>query len=780
MGWVFLKHDIGILRQAGGTASVGMMLARDPKTKAPIYEEIDDEYLAEQQTQVPGYSGLPYEKELRLSQTDFRAGFGLEYFDSADPTRYHASFGMDLRHRGQAIPANDPKTQALTTALAITDSGMELWDDASTLTNWTYAETGAGPSLAREAATVNAGTFSAKLTVDGADTNEIYQEMANWDNAYRSVEITVRWYAFTATVSAARIEISDGVGTTNGTYHTGGGGWELLSCTRTLDPAASKVRITLTNDAGGAGNTVFWDGAAQVPAQGAVRVFAEFNGDLYLASGTYLFKIDNVTGDDSPVLLAEANITDLQAFTDDKLYIALGASDNYYHCSTADVCTQTDSKALFFAALGTTMWKALLPRSIYSATDPTADANWSAATTVDTPSLNITDLLAFDNSLYIPKEDRPFYLDSAAAVQTLTNITRPATLSTSGKNALEWQANLYFPIGNQGLLEWSSVDGTFIWRDPAGFITRQAEYDGRVQALAADEVYLYAVVDDGAKLQILAGRLEVIGSSTAWAWHPIHQITLTGCESAFVSAVFQRRLWIGSTTPGESLYYIPIPAGYGDVEADANRSVATDASPYFETVFIHGDFRDTKKSWIKLTLELGHVFNANIGFAASYKTTQQTSYTSINTGMVGTSSDRRPAVFIDVTNKPADIGMRFKIAASTNAATALPILTGIHVEAVLVPPRRKIIECEVRASQDTQDKQGKSAGSGPQAKDVIDALDELVSNTPEWPVTFYDILGNTRTVRVLPRSPYKKPMFNEKTLKLEWRYFLRLQVVDLS
>ena len=93
------------------------------------------------------------------------------------------------------------------------------------------------------------------------------------------------------------------------------------------------------------------------------------------------------------------DITSLAAFTDDKLYIGQGPTENYWYMTTAEAFTQSDSKAHIFCAVGTTMWKSLQPRSIYSATDPTADANWSAATTVDSSAHNIVDLISFAEAL---------------------------------------------------------------------------------------------------------------------------------------------------------------------------------------------------------------------------------------------------------------------------------------------------------------------------------------------------------------------------------------------
>ncbi len=119
------KHDIGILR-TDGTTKAGLMLVRD-KNNVPIYAEYDDEYLPDQKTETPGYDNLPVEKELALVSNDWRAGFGLETFDSTDPTRYYSSYNADLRFRGMGFlgPKATTVTEPTVTTLTIVNADME-------------------------------------------------------------------------------------------------------------------------------------------------------------------------------------------------------------------------------------------------------------------------------------------------------------------------------------------------------------------------------------------------------------------------------------------------------------------------------------------------------------------------------------------------------------------------------------------------------------------------------------------------------------------------------
>jgi len=776
MTFVAAKHDLGLLRQDGST-TVGLMLARD-KNGAPKWQEVIDEYLAEQQVQEPGYTGLPYEKELRLAQSDWRGGFGLEVYDSTDPTRYRTSVGFDLRHRGMGILSNTPRTATLPTALSWQDTDFEEWDSASTLTYWAKENT----ILARESSVVHQGTYSAKMST-GAP-GYLYQDAANWSNDYRGKVITIRFWCYATDANDARLAIDDGVDTSYSSFHTGTGAvvtWEELSVTHTFNASATRCRILLRSELG---NTVYWDGSASIPSMGIVRFFrqGEFNNDMFFSSGGYLLRMDNSTGSITLEGLFVEDITSLCAFVDDYLYIAQGAGENYWYMDTSYALTQTDSKAHFFTAVSDTMWKGLKPRSIYSATDPTADANWSTVTTVDSSAWNITDMIAFDNTLYIMKEDRPFYLDSSGQVQVLTNTTVPLTSSTSGVNVTDFGSYLYMPWGDQGLLEYDSATGVLTWRNPSEYATRLSDFAGRVMALGKDEAYLYAVVDNGTKVEVLAGRLETIDSSTKWVWHPLHEITLAGCQTALVSSVYQKRLWISSTDSSDSVYYVALPSGYGNVENDTNRDF--DTGGYFETPWLHGEFSGDNKAMIKITLDMGHSYDADIYFKVYYKLFEESSYTQVGTdaSFKGTPTDRRPSAYINVSGKPSSTMIRFKIEGVTDDTTKTPILLGYDARAILFPSRRKIIKAEVRVGENVTDKQGGRLGDGVTA--IKAALDEAIGSTPVWPVTIYDAVGErdsstTRYVKFLPNSS-KQPTFDEKNRKTEWHYELLMQEVTLT
>lgn len=817
------KHDIGILRQDGST-KVGLMLAQD-KNNVPQYFIDDDEFLASQFfTGVPGYGALPPEKEIAMRQDDWRSGFGLEVYESADPKRYFKAIKMDLRHRGMAIcgPKATAVTLSVNTPPSITNADMEL--DS----NWANGS--------QSTAQKHGGSYSMRTIA----ATFIYQTLTA--SGYQGNTYHFFGFVWADTASRARLSVYDGKSSTDSSYHTGGSSWEILSVTKTF--AADATEFTVGMESVG-GAFVYFDDV-YLATSAYPKAFANFNDYLYIGSGNCLFKVDKTTGAVSFIHACPATITDLEPFIDDKLYIAFGSiasklaadityaatsfdvddassfpSPNFYlsieseivqvtnvssntltvtrgqqgtsaaaHSKGTDVycgnkywymdtsegfteSTDPRGTAEFFCAVENTLWKASLPRMLSSATDPTnpsSNTNWSGSTIVDTATYNILDLFTNGTSLYIKKQDRTFYLDSAGAVKVLIEETKHLAGDTTGKNAIVWQGKVYVPCGAASLVEYDA--GTISWRSPSKWCNNLAAFDGRVQGIAGDEEWLFAIVDNDTEVEILAGRLEAIDGSTGWVWHPIAEITLQGCQVAFVSSVYRKALYIGSTSSSDSLYYIPLPASYGDIVSDANRSFQTGGE--FWTPWLHGNFRGDPKAWIRLILEMGHTYNANRYFTVSYQEFGG-SWVSIG-NYTGSETSMIQSKYISVANKPDEVMVRFKFVPVTNDTTITPILKSYDCRAILYPSRRRITRTIIRCADDIKDKQGLDLGID--AATIRATLIEAANAT--WPVTLYDINGVTKYVRFLAARPFSQVIKWEQGRNIEEHFFLSLQEVALS
>lgn len=778
------RHDIGITNigaDGAGTDLIGMMLAQRPDG-TPAYEEYDARYLADQFfTGRAEPVNINPEEELILYQDDWRAGFGLEYFDYNDLKRYLSSIGADLRFKGMAIAGYAPTavTVLTYTAVDIIDGGMEIWTAANDLTYWTETA-----GITQDAVEQRSGTYCAKSAGANLTAQVMLKQSLDWNIEYRSKLFTFKAWIKTVLNNMFRIAIYDGVGRAYSSYHGGGGGYEELTIMKQLSASATELTVEFWQ--GSTMNPVayFDDASLTAPTEGKTTAYAEFNDKLYMSRGKSLVKLKaDGTGFDY-VHHFDAEITDLEPFTDDNLYIAFGFSDAYWYMSTAEVFTPSNAVVSMFKFFKTV--HAAVPilygsdsvNTIRSNTNPINEgAVWSDITTVGSSYYDITDLVTKSGALYILKEDMPYYLNSAGAVQNdLAPELQTITASTSGKNTVVWKNRVYIPAGQQALLE---VGATNIFRNPSSHCTNLSDFVGRVQALGYDEEYLFGIVDNSTKIEILAGREEEIDNKTDWVWHPIAEITLTDCETAFVSSIYQKRLWVASTVAGESLYYLPLPTGYGNITGDANRKFLT--GTYFTTPWLHGGFKSDLKSFIKVTGTLGHTYNANIYFTIAYQKLGDSSWTTVG-NLKGTATDRKETLYIPADgsgNKPKSTMLRLKFTAATNDTTKTPILLNYEVRAILYPTIRKITHCVVRCAEEILCKNGIID------KNMYNTIKATLDNAraASWPVEIKDLDGNTKYIKSLPVIKDTKRMLltkREKGREQERHYHLLMMEVPLS
>lgn len=140
-------------------------------------------------------------------------------------------------------------TEAQVTNSPVADPGFEDWSSSSALRAWQVATA----TLSRQSADPLYGGFNARCgTMAGYLEPKAEFQTDLW--CLRGSTPTVYAWAKTASASSARIQfrataITGVVTTTNGTYHTGGGGWELLSVVAAAIPSdAITINFRLLND----------------------------------------------------------------------------------------------------------------------------------------------------------------------------------------------------------------------------------------------------------------------------------------------------------------------------------------------------------------------------------------------------------------------------------------------------------------------------------------------------------------------------------------------------
>ncbi len=739
-------HDIGItnvLAGGAGTDVIGMMLAKK-QDGSPAWEEYDGKFLVEQFfTGAASVTNMNPEEELHLVQDDWRSGFGLEYADSNDPKRYYSSIGADLRFRGMALAGPTPQTATLPVHTASAYNQAINWSDPGS--EWT-----------NEAQAINGNTVNG-ATVAQKSGWTTYLEI--YIPPIRCSKIRYYWTeVFGDDVTDLEIDVYYG-----GAWHAvvtddsqGEGVLREEALGDTYTVTGARCRFQLANNDDAILHVLEFYGESAV-IQGTTTCHADFNTHLYFNKGNALLKMAGDTGTITVIEAYAVDITALEPFSDDQLYIAQGLSNNSWEMTTSNVSTRyagTYPQMKYLKQVNTTadtMYGSFAVNTIRATVAPEqGGTNYSnPATVVGGSDYDITGLLSFGGALYIMKQDMPYYLDSSGNVQKdlaqeLTNLYA----TTSGKNAFVWKKKIYIPCGAQGLLETDGTSNTF--RNPARYCTNLTAFVGRVVAVTGDEEYLYIITENATEVEVLAGREETVDGTTSWVWHPISHITLTNCETAWISSIYKKRLWISSDTATESLYFIDLPTGYGDMANDANREFLT--TSYFITSWLHGGFKSDKKAFISITASLGHAHDAAIYWECHYQVlgdgTVDTGWTDAG-NLVGTATVRNHTLYLpdDASdNKPISEMIRFKFVAVTDDPDITPELLNFDVKALLYPNIKKMYHAVIKCSDEMLLKDG-MIDKG--KHDLIKAtLDNARNNT--WPVAIRDIDGTTDYMKFLP------------------------------
>lgn len=139
-------------------------------------------------------------------------------------------------------------------------SNMEDWVDGTSSAPTDHTLTGASATVAREGTIVKRGTYSAAVTRVGADA-VLYADYAGFAS-YLGRQMTYGAWVYATVASRARLQIGDGIGTTNSSYHSGVAGWEFLTVTRNIDTTGTRIRCGLEVNTGN--TTAYIDGGVLV------------------------------------------------------------------------------------------------------------------------------------------------------------------------------------------------------------------------------------------------------------------------------------------------------------------------------------------------------------------------------------------------------------------------------------------------------------------------------------------------------------------------------------
>ena len=112
-----------------------------------------------------------------------------------------------------------------------------------------WAISGASATMARSTTQVRRGQYSLAITRSGTDcaVSQIPGLLISGVSGDSLVgkTITIAAWCWSAVASQVRIRITDGVDTTNSSYHTGGSTWEELTATHTVNSAATSLTVSV-------------------------------------------------------------------------------------------------------------------------------------------------------------------------------------------------------------------------------------------------------------------------------------------------------------------------------------------------------------------------------------------------------------------------------------------------------------------------------------------------------------------------------------------------------
>lgn len=127
--------------------------------------------------------------------------------------------------------------------------GFEIWQRGTTFNTivdaafsadrwqWTKGGTSAA-NITQETTTVDSnGHYSCKVVYTHNTASNLSQKMEDY-YGLRGLTVTFTMRVYCNTASAVRLQVSDGVGSTSGSYHTGNSTWQTLTVTHTINAAA--------------------------------------------------------------------------------------------------------------------------------------------------------------------------------------------------------------------------------------------------------------------------------------------------------------------------------------------------------------------------------------------------------------------------------------------------------------------------------------------------------------------------------------------------------------
>ncbi len=319
-------------------------------------------------------------------------------------------------------------------------------------------------------------------------------------------------------------------------------------------------------------------GTAGLGSNGAIVDIVSFNGSIYAAAGTRVYKWGASTWAAVGAARA-ATITDLQVFNS-VLYIGQGDGAVLNTMSTGEVYAVAAINGRLF-----TQWNGYLYRAIANDLYYTTDgATWTGPIEVGPDEILVRGMAARgqDNDLYVACDDGLYVLLGGDIVSGLTPWGSPET--TNGRGTIHHGGDAYIPVAN-GLIRYTS-GGQVLSVGLEQGEGLPALRQGKLLSTASQNNWLLACV----------APTSAAGMATVWSWNRDgwnHVATLPAGMGGG-PMYFDRsnsRLWIGTQTG--LIGWVYVPDGNDNPLRDASATYAPRA--WVETGWFAGGLKEVLK-----------------------------------------------------------------------------------------------------------------------------------------------------------------------------------------
>ena len=649
------------------------------------------------------------------TQSDFRLGMGEAYY--SNPRRYLKAVTADARSLDGVVIGPKETSAATINSVAYTagdaphllNGGMETWE-GSLAVGWTKVNTPG--SFAKETTVVRGGSASAKWTI--TTTEKGVEQIISYGQTMSALpQLTlIAYFRATTSFSANGNQgvvafYSDGVIQASSTINlTSADTW--YGATIAWTPSAwsegtnVSARATMLNTSGTP--TGYLDDCSlsisggtynTAPAIGTVRDIMQFNDANYLITSTGVWKWNTSTNVWDREVGSPSGGTRGGIYSDgtnDYLFVARATTGRwwYYDKTTWGVNQQVasdDYYADFFLGIGSTLWKALKPNKLSSATAPML-GTYTQVTVGDTVT-DITSLINHKASPYVGKENGLFYYNGTSVVEVAEEL-RSLNNANTGKRQTSWKSKVYMPAGAQALYEYDDANNILAARTPALSLPGVTDYDDRIFAVIGDDLWLYAWVKESANISnLLCGRLETIEGSTSWVWHPIARSSTTagvvGC--AISTVISPSRLWFWTAS---QIKYLILPDKPSDVTQATGYLFAASGQHYIGKHDF--GFRALEKALYQVIIRSSSL-GANQTIDVYYKL-DDGSWTLLGTANISPSQ----TLFFPTSAVTKGKEIEFYFDLKTTADTASPKLKSYSAHALLMFQRRVRIQAAIVAA----------------------------------------------------------------------------------